>query len=123
MSCSVDPAGMTWTRMPRAASIRGVLDLIPRSSAAIVWDASPSGSTTYASRVETSSDNDAPAMDSWARTAASMVASSVRSSPEKIPAFMAPSSRMWRTTARVSIPAMPTTPWATISSSRLRVDR
>ena len=38
-------------------------------------------------------------------------------SPEKIPPRMLPAERMWRVTARVSMPLMPTTPSATRASS------
>ena len=44
-------------------------------------------------------------------------------SPEKMPARMAPAERMWRVTARVSMPLMPTMPAASRSSSRLRSER
>ena len=40
-----------------------------------------------------------------------------------MPARMAPRSRRCRVSARVSMPLIPTTPWATSSSSRLPVAR
>ena len=43
-------------------------------------------------------------------------------SPENTPARMAPRSRMWRVTARVSTSAMATTPWEDSSSSSPRLD-
>ena len=42
---------------------------------------------------------------------------SAAASPEKIPPRMLPAERMWRVTARVSIPLMPTTPSVTSDSS------
>ena len=55
----------------------------------------------------------APFISGAWRTSASMVPSSGRASPEKMPTRMAPRSRRWRVRARVSMPLMPTTPWAT----------
>ena len=43
--------------------------------------------------------------------------------PENTPAFIEPRLRRWRTTARVSMPAMPTMPCLTSSSSRVPVAR
>ena len=40
-----------------------------------------------------------------------------------MPTRIAPRSRRWRVSARVSMPLMPTTPWFTSSSSRLPVAR
>ena len=48
--------------MPRAAIIRGVFALIPRSSAATVNAARPTAGTTYGSAVETSAERFAPAI-------------------------------------------------------------
>jgi hypothetical protein len=45
------------------------------------------------------------------------------SSSVLIPARIAPRSRRWRVSARVSMPLMPTMPWAASWSSRLPVER
>ena len=45
ISAMVVVAGSTWVRMPRAASIRGVFALIPRSIAATEKISSPSAGT------------------------------------------------------------------------------
>ena len=45
-------------------------------------------------------------------------ASASLSSPGKIPPRIAPSSRMWRTSARVSTPLIPGTPFAASQSSQ-----
>ena len=44
-------------------------------------------------------------------------------SPENTPAFIEPRLRRWRTTARVSMPAIPTMSWRTSSSSSVPVAR
>jgi hypothetical protein len=109
--------------MPRAAIIRGVFDLMPRSSAATVNFFVPMASTTYGLSVVTSTARFAPTISAEALTCSTMDASSVSSEPENTPARMAPRSRMWRVRVRVSRPAMPTTPWFVSSSSRPRFER
>ncbi len=85
---------------------------------------SPTAGIVYVSWVETSAERLRPAMSGAWRTWASCSSSpSAKASPEKTPARMAPSSRIRRVTARVSMPEMPTTPWATRSPSSVRCPR
>ncbi len=109
--------------MPRSAMRCGVMPLMPRSTAATVNFFSPIAGTTYASVVATSAERSAPLISGAWRTSASMVPSSGSALPEKMPTRMAPRSRRCRVRARVSMPEMPTTPWAASSSSRERVER
>lgn len=71
----------------------------------------------------TSAERSAPCISGVWRTLASIVPSSGSASPEKMPTRMAPRSRRCRVSARVSIPLMPTTRWATSSSSSERTER
>ncbi len=99
------------------------MPLMPRSIAATVNFFVPMAGTTYASLVATSAERSAPTISGACRTRSSSAASSGSASPEKIPTRMAPRSRRWRVSARVSTPLMPTTPWAASSSSRVRCER
>ncbi|OLT26191.1 hypothetical protein BJF82_03735 [Kytococcus sp. CUA-901] len=123
-SWSVESAGRTCTSMPRAASRRGVLLLMPRSTAATVKRCSPCAGTTTASGVETLVASSRPAM-AGALVTRSTISARGRSacSPEKMPARIAPRVRRCRVRARVSMPAMPTTSCAASSSSRVRALR
>jgi len=62
-------------------------------------------------------------MDCWPRTRSNSSAGSASVSPENTPAFIEPRVRRCRTTARVSMPAIPTMCWRTSSSSRVPVAR
>lgn len=111
---------------PRRAKLRGVLVLIPRSRAATVnleTPGGPSGSTTYGSAVLTSPARSAPSIDCCARTRAIKSAGSASAPSENTPAFIDPRLRRWRTTARVSMPAIPTMRWRMSSSSNVPVAR
>ncbi len=99
------------------------MPLMPRSIAATVKRLSLTAGTTYGSGVVTSPARSAPAIEGDSRTTASISASVVTASPEKMPARIAPRSRRCRVRARVSTSLMPTTPWATSSSARSRADR
>ncbi len=114
-------AGSTWVSTPRSASRLGVIALMPRSRAATVSRFSPSAGTTYASVVDTSPASSAPAISAVSRTRSSSAVGSV--STEEMPTRIAPRSRRWRVSARVSMPEMPTTPWAPSSSSSERCER
>ena len=57
------------------------------------------------------------------RTRSSSSSAWASAPPENTPAFIDPRLRRWRTTARVSIPATPTMPWRTSSSSSVPVAR
>ena len=81
---------------------------------------SPTAGTTYASDVVTSSASSVPSICADARTRSSRAAASAVS--VEMPTRIAPRSRRWRVSARVSMPLMPTTPWSRSSSSRLRTD-
>ena len=107
--------------LPRSAIISGVIVLIPRSSAATVKRFSPTASTTYTAVVDTSSARSAPVISAEPSTFSRRVAGS--DSTVEIPTRITPRSRRCRVRARVSIPEMPTTPWARSSSSRDRTDR
>ena len=111
----VDPAGSTWVVTPRAASRRGTLRLMPRSTAATVNRCSPCASTTYGLAVVTSADRFAPTICGERRTRSSRAAGS--SSTLEMPTRIAPRSRRCRVSARVSTPLMPTTPSAASRSS------
>jgi hypothetical protein len=65
----------------------------------------------------------APSIGGWLRTRASIVSMSATASPEKMPAFIEPKFRRCRTTALVSMPAIPTMRWWTSSSSSVPVAR
>ncbi len=117
----VDDAGSTWVVTPRAASRRGTLRLMPRSSAATVNRCSPRASTTYGSAVLTSADRSAPTICGASRTRASRLCGSL--STLEMPTRMAPRSRRCRVSARVSTPLMPTTPSVARRSSRPPVAR
>ncbi len=120
-SSSVEVAGRTWVSIPRAAIMRGVFALIPRSSAATVKRLSPAAGTTYGSAVETSSDRLAPAISPDSSTRASSASASV--SVVEMPTRIAPRSRRCRVRARVSIPEMPTTPCSRSAESSERRER
>ena len=132
-SSSVAVAGSTCTSIPRSAIIRGVFALIPRSSAATVNRGFPAvalplvelvettAGTTYASVVETSPASSAPVISAEASTRCSR--SSLSAVSVEIPTRIAPRSRRWRVSARVSTPLIPTTPWARSSSSSERTER
>jgi hypothetical protein len=94
---------------------------MPRSTAATVPIASPSGSRTTGCGIVTSSTKLAPSMAGSAWTRSSSCCSLARSSalPEKMPPRMEPCSRRMRVSMRVSMPEMPTTSLPTSSSSRL----
>jgi hypothetical protein len=65
----------------------------------------------------------APSIDGWLRTLVSSSSGSVNASALNTPAFIEPRLRKCRTTARVSIPAIPTISWRTSSSSSVPVAR
>ncbi len=109
--------------MPRSAIRCGVIALMPRSSAATVKRFSPIAGTTYGSVVATSAHRSAPFISGDCCTRASRSAWSASAAPEKMPQRIAPRSRRWRVSARVSMPLMPTTPWRTSSSSSERRER
>ncbi len=71
----------------------------------------------------TCAERSAPSISGAWRTLASIMPSSGSASPEKMPTRIAPRSRRWRVSARVSTPLMPTMPWATSSSSSERTER
>ncbi|SLH28518.1 Uncharacterised protein [Mycobacteroides abscessus subsp. abscessus] len=71
----------------------------------------------------TSSARSAPSIEGCPVTRASSSSASARAAPEKMPAFIEPRVRRWRTRARVSMPAMPTMPWRSSSSGSDRVAR
>ena len=107
---------------PRAASRRGTLRLMPRSSAATVNRCSPSAATVYGSRRghlggQVGADHlrrrPAPARSSAAGSRSTL----------ETPTRIAPRSRRCRVSARVSTPLMPTTPSAASRSSRSPVAR
>ncbi len=60
-------------------------------------------------------------MSAVSRTRVSSASGSV--SVVEIPTRIAPRSRRWRVSARVSTPLMPTTPWSRSSSSSERRER
>ena len=110
--------------MPRSLIIRGVFDLIPRSTAATVNFFSPFASTTYASFVATSDASSEPSICGAFFTASSRSASLfAASAPENTPTRIAPRSRRWRVRARVSMSQIPTMPCSARSSSRVRTER
>ena len=116
--------GSTWLRMPRRAKLRGVLVLMPRSSAATVkrcvafgFDDVGAGGADLAGQVGAQHRRLAAHPLAAARPA------SASASPEKTPAFIEPRLRRCRTTARVSMPAIPTMRWRTSSSSSVPVAR
>ncbi|CPU54331.1 Uncharacterised protein [Mycobacteroides abscessus] len=117
-------AGTTCTRMPRRAKLRGVLVLMPRSRAATVNRCAPSGSTVYVLAVLTSPARSAPSMAGCPLTRESRKSVGASATvPLKMPAFIDPRVRRCRTTARVSMPAMPTTCCALRASSKVPLAR
>ena len=118
----VDDAGSTWVVTPRAASRRGTLRLMPRSSAATVNRCSPSAATVYGAGVLTSADRSAPTISGAAETRSQQRLPGHRSTLDT-PTRIAPRSRRCRVSARVSTPLMPTTPSAASRSSRSPVAR
>ena len=82
---------------------------------------SPTAGTTYVSVVETSAERFAPVIAADDRTRLSSASASA--SVVEIPTRIAPRSRRWRVSARVSIPEMPTTPWSRRLASRGRRER
>ena len=107
--------------MPRAAIIRGVFALIPRSTAATRNRVAPTAGTTYGSAVDTSAERFAPVISPDRRTRASSASGSA--SVVEMPTRIAPRSRRWRVSARVSMPEMPTTPCSRSAESSDRRER
>ena len=111
-------AGSTCTSMPRSASRRGVIALMPRSSAAT--GEAPLAHRRHDVRLRRSSPRRPgrrPAIGGRRQHPLEQrrrVGLGRRDSPTRI----APRSRRCRVSARVSMPLMPTTPCATSSSSR-----
>ena len=68
--------------------------------------------------MDTSPASSAPVISAEPRTRSSSASGSV--SVVEMPTRIAPRSRRWRVSARVSTPVMPTTPCSRSSSSRLR---
>jgi hypothetical protein len=129
-SSRVADAGSTCTSTPRSAIRRGVIALMPRSTAATVKRRAPTAGTTYGSGVVTSPARSAPVIGGAARTTSTNSATEAEAEadaeadgPEKIPARIAPRSRRCRVTERVSTPLIPTTPASTSSSASSRRDR
>ena len=123
-SSSIDADdGSTRVSIPRSASIRGVLALIPRSSAATRARVVPVAATVYGAPVLTAPARSAPAIPGLSSTAARIEVGSASASPENRPARIEPASRRRRVIARVSTPARPTTPWRASSSPRSAVER
>ena len=99
---------------------RGEAPLMPRSTAATVATASPSGSSTTGWAIVTSSTKLEPAICGCSRTWASSSSSEAsRASPEKMPPRAEPSSRSRRVSMRVSMSLMPTTSLLISRSSRV----
>ncbi len=71
--------------------------------------------------METSLESSAPSISAEPLTRVSRAAGST--SVEEMPTRIAPRSRRWRVSARVSMPEMPTTPWVRSSSSSDRLLR
>ena len=102
---------------PRLVKLRMIERLMPVSSAMIRGpDVPSSASNTMGSRVVTSRARSRPTMlgSAWTRS----IASPWLISAGKIPPRIAPASRMWRTSERVSTPLMPGTPLAASQSSQ-----
>ena len=116
-------AGSTCTSMPCSLIRAGVDVLIPRSSAATRKPVGPTAGTTYGFGVVTAGARSAPIIAGLARTRSSSASTSSAASLLPIPQRMEPRSRRCRVSARVSTPAMPTTPAASRSSSRDRSAR
>jgi hypothetical protein len=93
----------------------GVIVLMPRSRATTVYSLSPEASTVYGSVTVTSPTRLAPSISGDSSTFASRTSGS-RISVE-MPTRIAPRSRRWRVSARVSMSQMPTTDCARSSSS------
>ena len=100
---------------PRAVKLRTIERLMPVSSATMRGpEPSPawiSGSASVTSRARSRPIMDGSAAIS-ARASSSLVAAGKR------PPSIAPRLRMWRTSARVSTPVMPGTPWSRSQSSQ-----
>jgi hypothetical protein len=90
-SSIVEVAGSTCTSIPRSAIIRGVFDLMPRSTAATVNRFSPSAATTYGSLVVTSSASSSPVISADSLTRDSNAWGS--DSTVEMPTRIAPRSR------------------------------
>src|SRR6478752_3595523 len=114
----VTSCGSTCTSNPRAARLSIVACLTPRSRTARFPMRSPWAGVTSAAETETDAERFCPAISGASRTRRSCSSSSIpAASPEKMPPRMLPAERMWRVTARVSMPLMPTTPSSTRASS------
>ncbi len=85
-------------------------------SSATTYGPEPSPWTVWASRGVTSRARSRPVIGGSA--AISARASSSPIAPGKTPPSIAPSSRMWRTSARVSTPVMPATPQSASQSTQ-----
>ena len=102
---------------PRSTKLRTIELLIPVSSATRRGP-EPSPRTTCGSAIVTSRARSRPAIGGSA--AISARASSSPMAAGKMPPSIAPASRMWRTSARVSTPVMPGTPQSSSQSSQPR---
>ncbi len=125
ISSAVMDDGTTLTLTPRRASNSGVIDLMPRSTAT-TWArvGVPFGGRSRTPRGRRPRPRDAPPPSGWlSLTRATSSSAGARASPEKIPARITPALRRMRTSSRVSMPEIPTIPWARRSSSRLRCER
>ena len=100
---------------PRWVKLRMIDVLMPVSSATIRGP-EPSPGMTRGSRGVTSRARSRPVIGGSA--AISARASSSPMAPGKTPPSIAPASRMWRTSARVSTPVIPATPSAASHSSQ-----
>jgi hypothetical protein len=102
---------------PRETKLRTIEVLIPVSSATM-YGPSPSPSCRTGAAGVTSRARSRPIIGGSAaissRASASLVA------PGKTPPSIAPASRMWRTSARVSTPVIPTVPCMSSQSSQPR---
>ena len=101
------------TRAPRARNWRRIESLIPVSSATTCG---PSPSISTGSPGVTVRARSAPSIAGSA--AIRSRASESETAAEKTPPRMAPSSRMWRTRARVSTPVIAVTPQSRSQSSQ-----
>ena len=119
-SSRVAVAGSTCTSMPRSAIIRGVFALMPEVERG---DREPLRSPTGGHDVRLGRRDLAGQLGAGhLRGGQHPLAAGVGSVSVsvEIPTRIAPRSRRWRVSARVSTPLMPTTPWARSSSSSER---
>ena len=110
MSLALLVAGSTRTSQPRAARLRGVDALMPRSTATTRYLACPCGRTVYGSGVLTTRARSAPVISGLARTRSRSFSWLV--STVLIAARMAPRSRTRRVSNLVPRTAIPVTPSA-----------